>query len=78
MQATLGQTVFWNVWGYTAKTKVIIQRTAIVMFVTGINTYLACTMTIWGIGGAGAAAYASVWVFAALCTGLGLGAVGGE
>lgn len=76
VEATLGQTVWWNCWGYTAKTKVVIRRTAVVMFVTGVNTYLACTMTIYGVGPAGGLAYASVWVLAALCTGLGLRIVG--
>lgn len=76
--ATLGETVYTNVWGYTAKTKVVIRRTAVAVLVTSVNTYLACTMTIYGIGAAGAAAYAGVWAFAALCTGLGLGLVGGD
>lgn len=76
--ATLGETVYANVWGYTAKTKVVIRRTAVAVAVTAINTYLACTMTIYGISSAGATAYAAVWAFAALCTGLGLGLVGGD
>ncbi|GJN77294.1 hypothetical protein PLIIFM63780_000784 [Purpureocillium lilacinum] len=77
VDATLGQTVRWNLWGYTAKTKVVIRRTAVAAFVTGVNTYLACTMTISGIESTGAVAYAAVWVVAALSTGLGLGLVGG-
>jgi hypothetical protein len=77
-EATFGETLRWNVWGYTAKTKVVILRTALVMFVSAINTYLACTMTIYGIGAVGAASYASVWVFAALSTGLGLKLVGSD
>ncbi|KND94817.1 hypothetical protein TOPH_00689 [Tolypocladium ophioglossoides CBS 100239] len=78
VQASLQQTVWWNFWGYTAKTKVVIRRTAAAVFVTGISTYLACTMSIYGIESTGAIAYAAVWVFAALCTGLGLGLVGGD
>jgi hypothetical protein len=76
--ATLGETVYANVWGFTAKSKVVILRTAVAVLVTAVNTYLACTMTIYGIEPAGAAAYAAVWAFAALCTGLGLGLVGGD
>lgn len=76
--ATLGETVQWNVMGYTAKTRVWVVRTALACVVTAVNTYLACTMTIYGIQGTGAAAYAGVWVVAALVSGLGLGAVGGE
>ncbi|KAI9166686.1 hypothetical protein HJFPF1_02800 [Paramyrothecium foliicola] len=69
VSASLGETVWWNAWGYTAKTKVIIRRTVIASLVTGINTYLATTMTVYGIEPTGAAAYASVWVFAAVCSG---------
>ena len=77
-EATLRDTFWWNVWGYTTKTKVAIQRTALTMFVTGVTTYLACTLKIYGIGATGAASFAAVWVFAALCSGLGLALVGGE
>lgn len=76
--ASLGETVEMNLWGYTAKTKVAIRRTAVACFVTAINTYLACTMTIYGIDSTGAGSYAGVWVFAVLCSGLGLGLVDGE
>ncbi|KAL6896018.1 hypothetical protein HDV57DRAFT_35114 [Trichoderma longibrachiatum] len=75
-EASLGETVWWNFWGYTTKAKVAIWRTAVTLLVTGVNTYLACAMTIPGVEKEGAAAYAGVWVFAALCTGLGLGLVG--
>jgi hypothetical protein len=76
--ATLKETVEWNFLGYTARTKVVVVRTAIACLVTAINTYLACTMTIYGIESTGAAAYAGVWVLAAAASGLGLGFVGGE
>ncbi|PHH83045.1 hypothetical protein CDD82_3847 [Ophiocordyceps australis] len=76
--ATLGQTFWWNVWGYTSKTKVIILRTAATVFATGVNTYLACTRTMFGVEPTGATLYAAVWVSAALCTGFGLGLVGGD
>jgi hypothetical protein len=78
VSASLGETVWWNTWGYTAKTKVVIRRTVIAAVVTGINTYLATTMTIYGINRVGAAAYSAVWVFAAVCAGIGLGLVGGD
>ena len=78
VEATLGETVWWNMWGYTAKTKVAILRTAMVMLETGVNTYLACTMTIYGIGATGAIAYAGVFVASAFFSGLGLGFVGGD
>ncbi|KAL2693799.1 hypothetical protein Neosp_000362 [[Neocosmospora] mangrovei] len=76
--ASLGETVWWNVWGYTAKTKVVVRRTAIAALVAATNTFLASTKTLYGVEAAGAAVYASVWAFAALCTGIGLGFVGGD
>ncbi|KAF4996223.1 hypothetical protein FDECE_12531 [Fusarium decemcellulare] len=76
--ASLGETVWWNVWGYTAKTKVVIRRTAIAALVAATNTFLASSKTLYGVEAAGAAVYAGVWAFAALCTGIGLGFVGGE
>lgn len=76
--ATLKETLWWNTWGYTAKTKVVIWRTAAAVLVTAVSTYLACTISIYGVQPAGAAAYASVWALAAACTGVGLGFVGGD
>ncbi|KJZ71784.1 hypothetical protein HIM_08804 [Hirsutella minnesotensis 3608] len=76
--ASLKETVRWNVWGYTTKTKVIVRRTAAVMLLTGVNTYLACTKTMYGVESCGAIWYAAVWVVAALFTGVGLGLVGGD
>ncbi|KOS19441.1 hypothetical protein ESCO_000215 [Escovopsis weberi] len=75
-RATLAQTLRWNAWGYTAKTKVVIRRTALTALATGVNTYLACAVTIPGVEAAGAAGYAAVWVLATVCTGVGLGFVG--
>ncbi|KAK2601751.1 hypothetical protein QQS21_004739 [Conoideocrella luteorostrata] len=78
VNASLSQTVWWNFWGYTAKTKVVIRRTAAAAVLTGVSTYLACSQNIYGIDSTGAVAYASVWVAATLLTGVGLGLVGGE
>ncbi|RCI14961.1 hypothetical protein L249_6440 [Ophiocordyceps polyrhachis-furcata BCC 54312] len=76
--ATLGETVRWNLWGYSSRVKVAISRTAVVMLLVGVNTYLACTRTMYGVEGPGAAAYAAVWVVAAMSSGLALGLVGGR
>ena len=78
VSATLAQTLYYNLWGYTAQTKVLITRTAVAMLLTGVNTYLSCLMSINGIESTGAAVYASVWVLAAFLTGVGLGVVGRE
>ncbi|KAF4336012.1 hypothetical protein FBEOM_10145 [Fusarium beomiforme] len=76
--ASLGETVWWNVWGYTVKTKVVIRRTIVVAFVTAVNTFLASSKTLYRVDATGAAVYAGVWAFAAICSGIGLGFVGGD
>ncbi|KAK0630739.1 hypothetical protein B0T17DRAFT_488866 [Bombardia bombarda] len=78
VNATLGQTVAWNLWGYTTQTKVSIVRTAVAMLFTAVGTYLDCAMTINGVESFGAAAYASIWAVAAMVTGLSLRYVGGS
>ncbi|KAG6007780.1 hypothetical protein E4U21_005498 [Claviceps maximensis] len=78
VNASLGQTVQWNFWGYTAKTKVGIRRTAAAAVLSGVGTFLACTYRVYGVEPIGAAAYASVWATSAILTGVGLGFVGGE
>lgn len=74
--ASLGETVWWNIFGYTTQTKVGVARTIALMVVTGINTTLQGALTISGVEATGAAIYASIWVAAAFFTGVGLGAVG--
>lgn len=76
VEASLGETLWWNVWGYTTQTKVGIARTLAVVAVTGINTYLQCALTISGVETTGAAVYASAWTAAAFFAGVGLGFVG--
>lgn len=76
VEAGLGETLWWNVWGYTTQTKVGIARTLTVVAVTGINTYLQCALTISGVESQGALVYASCWTVAALLAGVGLGFVG--
>lgn len=76
VEASLGETLWWNIWGYTTQTKVGIARTVVLMAVTGVNTYLQCALTVSGVESAGALAYASVWTLAGFFTGVGLGFVG--
>ncbi|KAK3944645.1 hypothetical protein QBC46DRAFT_157740 [Diplogelasinospora grovesii] len=76
VSATFGQTLYWNLWGYTTQTKVAILRTAVVMFVTAVSTYLQCAMMINGVESYGAVMYAAIWVVAAMVTGLSLRYVG--
>lgn len=77
VSASLAETVRWNFWGWSVQTKVVIQRTALLMLVTGTNTFLQTRYTVEGVETPGAVAWSSVWVLAAAVTGVGLGAVGG-
>ncbi|KAL0473527.1 hypothetical protein QR685DRAFT_517099 [Neurospora intermedia] len=74
--ANLGQTIYWNLWGYTTPTKVSVKRTAVAMLFAGVDTYLQATTVLSGVDSYGAAVYASVWVLAAVITGLALRYVG--
>lgn len=74
--ASLRETFVYNVWGYTAKGKVGILRTATAVAVTFANTYLQCTRMMAGIDPIGAGSYAAVWAIAALLSGVGLCYVG--
>ena len=76
VSASLRETLVWNVWGYTAKGKVGILRTAVVVVLTFVDTYLQCTKLVAGVEPAGAGCYAAVWAAAALFTGASLGLVG--
>jgi hypothetical protein len=74
--ATLGETVAFNLWGFTNQTKVSVKRTAVMMLFTAVNTYLQCTLGIRGIESYGAMVYTGIWVISALVTGLSLRYVG--
>ena len=76
VHATLGQTVKWNLWGYTTATKVSLARTGVAMLFSAVGTYLDTAVGIAGVEPQGAVVYAGVWVAAALVTGLSLRYVG--
>ncbi|TQV99924.1 hypothetical protein V2A60_005342 [Cordyceps javanica] len=78
VQASLRETVWWNVWGYTLRSRIVITRTAIVTAMTAVSTYLACVVAIDGVSRLGAATYAFVWALATAGTGFALGLVGQE
>ncbi|KAI6710969.1 hypothetical protein PZA11_002273 [Diplocarpon coronariae] len=73
--ATLQETFWHNVWGFSTRAKVVIKRTATLMLVTGVNTFVQTFVTIQGVEATGAAVYSGVWVAASLFTGIGLGLV---
>ncbi|KAK8021471.1 hypothetical protein PG990_006609 [Apiospora arundinis] len=78
VEASLKETVRWNLWGWSNRTKMVMKRTALLMAMTGINTTLQTALTIEGAELPGALAWSSVWVVASAVTGLALGAVGSE
>ena len=73
--ATLGETFWYNVWGYSRRTKVLIMRTAVLMLISGVNTFVQTFITLQGVEAIGAAGYSAVWVLASGITGLALGVV---
>ncbi|KAI0408771.1 hypothetical protein F4802DRAFT_549056 [Xylaria palmicola] len=77
VKASLGETLRWNILGWSSQTKVAMKRTALTMLVSGVNTFLRSRFTIVGVEAVGAAAWSSVWVAAAAITGLALSAVAG-
>jgi len=68
--ATFAETLWYNLWGWSPRTKVIIKRTAALMGVSGLNGWLQIWATIEGVESAGAAVYSSVWAAAGLITGV--------
>lgn len=76
--ASLRETVAWNFLGYTAKTKVVVGRTAVAVAVTALNTFLATRYTVFGVEAEGAAAYAGAWAVSTALVGAALAFAGGH
>ncbi|KAI9824144.1 MAG: hypothetical protein M1826_007458 [Phylliscum demangeonii] len=74
--ATLGETLRYNLWGYSRRSKFIITRTLTLMAVTGLHTWLHTFITLDGAESAGAVGWSSVWVLAVAVTGFAFGWVG--
>lgn len=74
--ANFWETLMYNVWGYSARTKAVIKRTATLVILSGVNTFIQVFGTIQGVEPQGAAAYSALWVVAAALTGLALSVVG--
>jgi len=72
----LGETIRYNLWGYETRTRVVIQRTAVLMFVSGMNTFVQTFVTVNGVEVTGSAIYSAVWIVAAGISGSALGVVG--
>jgi hypothetical protein len=74
--ATLTETLWHNVLGYSPRTKTVITRTVTLMLVSGVNTFVQTFVTTEGAEARGALGYSAVWVVAGGVTGVALGVVG--
>ena len=68
--ATLGETIWYNFWGYSKKTRLLIIRTFTLAALAFFNTSLQLFITVRGVELSGAVGWASVWSAATLATGL--------
>lgn len=68
--ANLRETIEHNLWGYSKRTRTLIKRTATLVFITGLHTWLQTYVAIEGVEGYGAAGWSGVWALAATITGL--------
>ena len=67
--ATLGETVVYNLWGYSKKNRVLIIRTATLATVSWLSSWYQIYFTVEGAEGYGAAIWSGIWAFAAVVTG---------
>jgi len=67
--ATLWETIWYNVWGYSKRTRIMIKRTATLAIFCFLNTWLQVAATVEGAELLGAIGWASVWATAAILTG---------
>lgn len=68
--ATLEETLWYNVWGFSKRGRVMISRTAILSGVTFLYSWLQVYASIEGAESLGAAGWACVWAIAAALTGV--------
>lgn len=68
--ATLGETIMYNIWGHSKRTRTLIQRTATLVSVTAFHTWLQTYVAIEGTEGYGAAGWSGIWAVAATATGV--------
>ena len=71
--ATLQETFWYNTWGFSKHSRVMISRTAVLAGVTFLYGWVQIYATIEGAEGLGAAGWAGVWATAAVVTGLAYG-----
>ena len=67
--ATFWETVKYNVWGHSKRTRTLIKRTATLIAFTGLYIWLQVYYVVEGAEFFGAAGWAAVWAVAATITG---------
>ena len=67
--ATLGETIMYNLFGYSKRTRTLVKRTATVAITAGLHTWLQTYVAIEGAEALGAAGWSGVWAIAAALTG---------
>ena len=67
--ATLSETFFYNVWGYSKRTRVLLSRTLTLAVLTGLNTWFRTWTSLEGAESVGAAGWAGVWTVATIIVG---------
>lgn len=68
-EASLWETVVYNLWGFSKRTRVLIKRTAVLVAVSTAHTSLQTYVTVEGSEGFGGVGWSSVWAVAAALTG---------
>ncbi|KAI6246400.1 hypothetical protein HI914_05333 [Erysiphe necator] len=73
--ASLWETFLYNIWGFHARTKLIIKRTMILMIMSGVSTFLQTFMTIDGVEFIGSIAFTALSISASVLSCIALGFV---
>lgn len=68
--SSLFDTIQYNFWGFSARTRTLIKRTITVVAMSGFHTWMQTFVTIEGVEGYGAAAWSGVWAVAATVVGV--------
>ena len=71
--ATLGETLLHNIFGHSHGVRILARRSLTLAAVVGIHTWLHTYLVVDGAEGFGAVGWSSIWVLAALSTGLSFG-----
>lgn len=67
--ATLAETILYNIWGFSKRTRALIIRTATLATVAGLHTSIQTFGAVEGAELFGAVGWSSVWVLATALTG---------